>query len=142
MVKFQSIPAKAIDVSEEYFADLSSDQKYLLEMYQAVSSGLCQPTLASLKPGKMTHSRWLSTALRALKLYVSTEKPSCNFKLVVRTPNGQNSEMLHYIESIFNTYYCEIRFIVFHFNAGRYHVEFCFSSKTRVSQFRKSLEAA
>ena len=61
---------------------------------------------------------------------------------LVRTPNGQISEMLHYTENIFNTYYCEIRFIVFHFNAGRYHVKFCFSSKTRVSHFRKSLETA
>ena len=84
VVNFQPIPAEAIDVSEEYFADLSSDQKYLLEMYRAVSSGLCQPTLASLKPGKMTHSPWLTTAARALRLYVSTEKPSCNFKLVVQ----------------------------------------------------------
>ena len=84
VVNFQPIPAEAIDVSEEYFADLSSDQKYLLEMYQAVSSGLCQQTLASLKPGKMTHSRWLTTASRALKLYISIEKPSCNFKLVVQ----------------------------------------------------------
>ena len=52
------------------------------------------------------------------------------------------SQMLHYAENIFNTYYCEIRFIVFHFNAGRYHVRFYFSSKTRVSHFRKSLETA
>ena len=61
---------------------------------------------------------------------------------LVLTPNRQIGEMLHYIENIFNTYYCEIRFIVFHFNAGRYHVKFCFSSKTRVSHFRKSLETA
>ena len=61
---------------------------------------------------------------------------------LVLTPNGQISEMLHYTKNIFNTYYCEIRFIVFHFNAGRYHVKFCFSSKTRVSHFRKSLETA
>ena len=82
MVNFQPIPAEAIDVSEEYFADLSSDQKYLLEIYRVLLSGLCQPTLAYLKPGRMAHSRWLTTASRAMRLYVSTEKPSCNFKLV------------------------------------------------------------
>jgi len=32
----------------------------------------------------MAHSRWLTTASRALRLYVSTEKPSSNFKLVVQ----------------------------------------------------------
>ena len=61
---------------------------------------------------------------------------------VVRTPNGQISEMLHYIEKIFNMYYYEIRFVVFHSNTGRYLAKFCFSSKTRVSHFRKSLAAA
>ena len=53
--------------------------------------------------------------------------------LLVRTPNGQISEMLHLIENIFNIYYCEIRFVVFHCNAGRYHAKFYFSSKTRVT---------
>ena len=50
--------------------------------------------------------------------------------------------MLHYIENTFNIYNCEIRFVVFHFNVGHCHAKFCFSSKTRVSRFRKSLEAA
>ena len=31
--------------------------------------------------------------------------------------------------------------LLFHCNAGCYHAKFCFSSKTRVSDFRKSLEA-
>ena len=67
-----------------------------------------------------------------------------NCRKFVAGPNAERtiSEMLHYTENIFNTYYCVIRFIVFHFNAGRYHVKFCFSSKTRVSHFRKSLETA
>ena len=47
VVNFQPIPAETIDINEEYRADLSSDQKYLLEMYRAVSSSFCEPTLAS-----------------------------------------------------------------------------------------------
>ena len=84
VVNFQPIPAETIDINEEYFADLSSDQKYLLEMYRAVSSGFCEPTLASRKPGKMAHSLRLTTASRALRLYVSTAKPTSNFRQVVQ----------------------------------------------------------
>ena len=84
VVNFQPIPAETIDINEKYFADLSSDQKYLLEMYRAVSSGFCEPTLASRKPGKMAHSRWLTAASRALRVYVSTEEPTSNFKQVVQ----------------------------------------------------------
>ena len=61
VVNFQPIPAETIDINEEHFADLTSDQKYLLEMYRAVSSGFCEPTLASRKSEKMVQSRWLPT---------------------------------------------------------------------------------
>ena len=43
-------------------------------MHRAVSSGFCEPTSVSRKPGKMAHSRWLTTASRALRVYVSTEE--------------------------------------------------------------------
>ena len=82
VVNFQPISAETIDTNEEHFADFSSDQKYVLEMYRALSSGFCEPTLASRKPGKMAHSRWLTTASRALRVFVSTEKPASNFKQV------------------------------------------------------------
>jgi hypothetical protein len=59
-------------------ADLSSDQQYLYAMCQAVSSGSCHADLALQKPGPLVHSRWLTTANRLLRLYVSTENPSEN----------------------------------------------------------------
>ena len=83
IVDFQPIPADVIEIDEGYSTDLSSDQRYLFEMYQAVSTGVCQPSLASRKPGVMADSRWLTTASRALRLYVSTEDPPENLKLVV-----------------------------------------------------------
>ena len=43
-----------------------------------------EPTLASRKPGEMAHSRWYTTASRALRVYVSTEEPTSNFKQVVQ----------------------------------------------------------
>ena len=83
VIQFQQIQADDIDISDEYISELSSDQKYLLKMYRAVSSGFCEESLASQKPGKMAHSRWLTTASRALRLYVSTETPSNNLVLLV-----------------------------------------------------------
>ena len=80
---FQQIKADDIDISDEYISELSFDQKYLLKMYRAVSSGFCDESLASQKPGKMAHSRWLTTASRALRLYISTETPSENLVLLV-----------------------------------------------------------
>src|SRR5207253_1076375 len=62
--------------------DLSSDQKYLLDISRAVSSGECPPDLAYRSPGKMAHSRWLTTANRILRLYVSTAEPPDDLKVL------------------------------------------------------------
>ena len=71
-------------MSEDHYNELSTDQKYLLEMYQAVSTGICDPNLAARNPGKIAHSRWLTTASTALCVDVSTYNPSNNFKLVIQ----------------------------------------------------------
>ena len=83
IINFEPIFADVIDIDEEHSSDLSSDQKYLFEMYKAVSIGVCKPSLASKKPGKMAHFQWLTTASRALRLYVSTENPPENLPLIV-----------------------------------------------------------
>ena len=51
--------------------DLSTDQKYLLEIYEAVSSGRVSEDLGKRSPGSLNHARWLTTANRILRLYVS-----------------------------------------------------------------------
>lgn len=56
--------------------DLSTDQLYLYEMCQAINSGFCSQALSKRNPGKMVHSRWLTTANRILRLYVSSAEPS------------------------------------------------------------------
>lgn len=55
---------------------LSCDQKYLFDICQSIKSGLCSERLAKRSPGKMVHSRWITTANRILRLYVSTSSPS------------------------------------------------------------------
>ena len=42
--------------------DLSIDQQYLYDIHQSVSAGKLSEGLANKNPGKMAHSRWLTTA--------------------------------------------------------------------------------
>ncbi|KAF2902020.1 hypothetical protein ILUMI_04171 [Ignelater luminosus] len=63
--------------------NVSTDQKYLYEICQAVSTGSSSPELANRQPGKMVHSRWLTSANRLLRLYVSTFNLSENLQLLV-----------------------------------------------------------
>ena len=49
--------------------DLSTDQRYLHEMCQAITSGHCSSELGNRKPGPICHSRWLTTASHILRLY-------------------------------------------------------------------------
>ena len=75
VVSFTPIEVPAIFIDN---ADLSTDQKYLLEMYDAVSRGLLTDDLAKRSPGSLNHARWLTTANRILRLYVSIHEPSQN----------------------------------------------------------------
>ena len=61
-----NFPSTKVDIPSVHKHDLSTDQKYLIDIHQAVSRGECETLI------KMTHSRWL-TANRILGLYVSTE---------------------------------------------------------------------
>ena len=61
-----------------HFTDLSNDQKYLYQMCQAVSNGICAEDLAMRKPGPLVHFRWLTMTSRLLRLYVATESFSEN----------------------------------------------------------------
>ena len=53
IVDFQAIESSQINVTE---MDLSTDQKYLPRIYQAVSSGSCPSNLIHMSTRKMAHS--------------------------------------------------------------------------------------
>ncbi len=59
------------NLPEEVVQDLSWDQNYLFEICAAIVKGHVQPELAKRKLGRMSHSRWLTTAARLCRLYVS-----------------------------------------------------------------------
>jgi hypothetical protein len=81
IVKFK--PIKSNLPSDLLREELSKDQLYLYDISMAISRGAVSLLLASYKPGPVVHSRWLTTANRILRLYVSTKKPSQNLVLIV-----------------------------------------------------------
>ncbi|CAH0547181.1 unnamed protein product [Brassicogethes aeneus] len=58
--------------------DLSTYQRYLNKICQAVSFGQYPQNIANSQPGKISHARWLTKANRILRFYMSCEKPSQN----------------------------------------------------------------
>jgi hypothetical protein len=63
--------------------DLSNDQKNLLDLCFAIKSGTVDESLARRKLGPLCHSRWLTLAVRVLRLYVSTVNPSQKLRILV-----------------------------------------------------------
>lgn len=58
--------------------ELSTDQKYLYDIMIAISTGIFPSDLANINPGPLNHSRWLTTAIRVLRLYVTKTEPGEN----------------------------------------------------------------
>lgn len=71
--KFLAIEADLPEINEE---DLSTDQQYLYKICCAIKTGTCSESLSKKNPGKLSHARWLTTANRLLRLYISTSEPS------------------------------------------------------------------
>ena len=80
VVKFQSIYCELPDIDRKI---LSKDQQYLLDISSAIKSGSCTVDLAIREPGPISHSRWLTTANRVLRLYISVESPSEEHHILV-----------------------------------------------------------
>ena len=76
-----------IELDEEILKDLSSDQRYGYEIVKAIRSGVLPSRLANLQIGPVCHSRWLTTANRFCRMWVSQHgfkgKVAKNLKLIV-----------------------------------------------------------
>lgn len=62
--------------------NLTGDQKYLLDIARCISNGQCDVDLANRKPGPIHEARWLNKASRILRVYIATENPSDNLRLL------------------------------------------------------------
>ncbi|KAK3909792.1 Glycine--tRNA ligase beta subunit [Frankliniella fusca] len=81
VVKFKAVEC---NLPEMDLTDFSSDQKYLFQIADAIRSGTCSPELASRKPGPINMARWLTTANRIVRLYISTKKPTKKLQVLVQ----------------------------------------------------------
>lgn len=63
---------------------LSTDQKYLFDMCRGISSGNVSPNLANQSIGVLSRARWVTTASRNLRLYISEEEPSFILEILVK----------------------------------------------------------
>lgn len=64
--------------------DLSEDQQYLYRIISAIRTGDVDKNLARLKPGPLSHSRWLTLASRVCRLYVSSANCDRNLRLITK----------------------------------------------------------
>ena len=71
IIPFKNIDGDLPEITD--FESLSKDQRYLYEMCLAVKSGSMSESLSNREPGKMAHSRWLTTANRIFS-YVFTSR--------------------------------------------------------------------
>ncbi|KAK4873982.1 hypothetical protein RN001_013342 [Aquatica leii] len=76
VVQFKPSEGNLGKVPENIVKDFSTDQNYLFEVCQVITSGHCNTPLSNRNPGKLAHSRWATTANRILRLYISSENPS------------------------------------------------------------------
>ena len=83
------------DLSQEVIDDLSTDQQYGYNMVQCIRDGKVPQQILLLAIGKISHARWLTTANRFLRLWVSKH----NFK----GKDLKNLEMI--VEFIVAVYY-------------------------------------
>ena len=70
---FKSIspPFSLRDLPQEVVNDLSTDQHYGYRICQMITTGEVDEDLMKMKVGPVCHSRWLTTASRLCRLYVS-----------------------------------------------------------------------
>ena len=83
VVSFEARPNNLPDkLKAAEIIDISKDQKYLHDFCRAIEAGHVTQQLANREPGPIVHSRWLTTANRILRLYVSAASPSAELLLL------------------------------------------------------------
>lgn len=87
------------NISDLSAVELTTDAMYLYKMALAISSGEVSADLSNIKPGPIAHSRWLTKASRLLRLYVTTNKPSKNLKILA-----------NYIMKVYTPMYFNIKY--------------------------------
>ena len=95
----------SIELREEVINDLSTDQFYAYLITTAVKTGVVPERLANLEIGPVSHSRWLTTANRYCRIWISAHglkgKQLKNLRMIVEFivevyfPNWFNIKVHH-----------------------------------------------
>lgn len=84
IVNFEPIRFQCSENLEKIAQKLSTDQKYLFDICTEISTGKVSEGLAIRSPGTLSMARWVVTANRILRLYISDQNPSMNLKTIAR----------------------------------------------------------
>ncbi|GBM01604.1 hypothetical protein AVEN_60021-1 [Araneus ventricosus] len=73
VVNFKSVECEISEIKRKI---LRKDQQYLLDISYAIKSGSSPEDLSVLEHDPLSHSRWLTTTNRVIRLYLSIENPT------------------------------------------------------------------
>ncbi|GBM52388.1 hypothetical protein AVEN_160109-1 [Araneus ventricosus] len=80
VVNFKSVQCEIPEIDRKI---LSKDQQYLLDKSYAIKTDRSPEDLSVREPGAVSHSRWLTTANRVLRLNLSIDNPTDEHKILV-----------------------------------------------------------
>ena len=84
-MKFSNAPFKNVRLpNSEDTIFQNQDLKKFFWLVKMIVSGVRDPRLLNMRLPTIHKARWLTTAIRILRLYVQTENPSNNMKKVVK----------------------------------------------------------
>ena len=73
--KIKHIEAPQLPILQpQILLDLSTDQAYAYKIHEGIRIGHISTSLTLLEIGPVSHSRWLTTTLRFLRLWISTHE--------------------------------------------------------------------
>ena len=95
VVSFEPIEVELPNIDPK---ELSTEKKYLFDICNGISRGNISMSLSLRDPGKISYLRWLVTANRFLRLYLSTINLSLDFKILTK-----------YVVKVYSTSWSEIK---------------------------------
>ena len=84
VVSFSLVKTNTEPISQEVVNDLSTDSYLLYQLSQIVATGIVDPTVVTAVLGPLFHARWCTYAERALRLYISTPRPTVPFRKLIK----------------------------------------------------------
>ncbi|GBM06554.1 hypothetical protein AVEN_220006-1 [Araneus ventricosus] len=80
IINFEATELNEININK---TDLSKDQQYLLDNVGVIQIGQCAPDLSVRDPGPLSHSRWLTCAIRVSRLFIVKQALQENSKCLL-----------------------------------------------------------